>query len=320
MGLRLRGRAVTPEEVAAMALRARNSFEITKASFRVLRGNPRLLVLPLLSVGAVLVLLATFLVPLLVYAGSGHSQQTAHWLSAAARWVQDLQRTHHTLTNAAGLVATFIAYYVLYFIAIFFNTALTRAALEELRGRRATVGGSLRFAVSRLGLTLRYTLVASTVGFVLGQIESRSRLLGKLVTSVLGIAWTLVTFLAIPVMVQEGSGGIATVKRSARLFKDTWGEALLGQVGLGLLWIPALLLPVAVMGGLGYLMGSFNLPHPELMLLAAGIWMVFFVFAVALGMSTLRTIYHAALYTFAAEGVVPQAFDVPALRSTWHVR
>jgi len=301
-------------------MRMRNTFEITKASFRVLRGNPKLAVLPLLSVGAVLALVASFLAPVIAYAATGHAGDISRWLTSLGATIEQFQRAHEggpLLVKAAGMLALFSVYFVLYFIAIFFNTALTRAAMEELRGRRATLGESLAFAASRLGPILGFTLVASTVGFVLGQIESRSRLLGKLVASLLGSAWTLATFMALPVLVQEGVGGLAAVKRSARLFKQTWGETVLGQVGLGLLWIPVMLFPVAVFTGLVYMLGNTHLRHPELIVFAAMAWMVFFLFAMSIVMSTLRAIYQAALYCFAAEGAVPAAFDVPELRSNW---
>jgi hypothetical protein len=234
--------------------------------------------------------------------------------------IESFERAHDSgpaLIKAAGLLVVFAVYFVLYFVAIFFNTALTRAAMEELRGQRATLGGSLRFALSRLGPILGFTLVTATVGFILGQIESRSRLVGKLIASLLGTGWTLATYLALPVLVQEGVGGLAAVKRSARLFKKTWGDVMLGQVGLGLLWIPAVLVPAAIFAGIAFLFANTQVRHPEIIVAAAVVWCALYLLAASLLLSTLRAIYQAALYTFAADGVVVPAFDVPALHATW---
>ena len=59
------------------------------------------------------------------------------------------------------------------------------------------------------------------------------------------MAWEIVTWLAVPVVVVEGTGAIDSLKRSAGLFKTTWGENLVAQAGFGILGL-VLMLPALV--------------------------------------------------------------------------
>ena len=47
------------------------------------------------------------------------------------------------------------------------------------------------------------------------------------------MAWSLVTFLAVPVIAIEGAGPFETLKRSAHLFKSRWGAQITGNIAIG---------------------------------------------------------------------------------------
>ena len=64
------------------------------------------------------------------------------------------------------------------------------------------------------------------------------------------MAWSLVTFLAVPVIAIEGTGPFETLKRSASLFRERWGQQITGNIAIGgavflLGVLPAALLIVA---------------------------------------------------------------------------
>ena len=86
----------------------------------------------------------------------------------------------------------------------------------------------------RLGAIFLWSLLTGTVGLVLNTIQQRAGLLGGIVVRAIGMAWQIVTWLAVPVIVVEGTGPVTSLKRSAHLFRQTWGENLIGQVGFGL--------------------------------------------------------------------------------------
>ena len=47
------------------------------------------------------------------------------------------------------------------------------------------------------------------------------------------MAWSLVTFLAVPVIAIEGTGPFETLKRSASIFRQRWGQQITGNIAIG---------------------------------------------------------------------------------------
>jgi succinate-acetate transporter protein len=154
-------------------------------------------------------------------------------------------------------------------------------------------------------------MITGPVGFVLGLLGRSSRLAMRFAYKVFGTAWALVTYLAIPVMVQERRGSIPSLKRSGALFRNTWGETALSEVGVRVvgaqLAIAIIVIAIVLIRVLG------ESVFTALVLLAVAACLVGIVFA-------LEAIYRAALYVFAAEGVVPEPFGGPDLEDIWQVK
>ncbi len=250
--------------------RISRTLELAKASWQVLKADKELLVLPILSLLATLIVAASFLAPILM-TGSGTE-------------IED--------PGTIGYVLMFVAYVALAFITIFFNAALVHAANERLDGGDPTVGSALRGAAGRVHRILPWALVSATVSIILRAIEERAGVFGRIASGVAGIAWSLVTFLVVPVLVIEDIGVVDAVKRSGSLFKRTWGENMAAQVGFGLLGfvavLPAFLLAAAAVaaGGTIAFIG----------IAVAVLW----VLAVVMVLSALNGIFQTALYRYAA--------------------
>lgn len=255
--------------------RIQNSLEIAKSSWKVLKADKELMVLPILSILATLATIALFLVPI--------------FLSNS-----DLEAWE---PGPASYVTFFVMYLVLAYITIFFNAALVSAAHERLNGGDPTIGSAIRGAASRAGKILPWAIVSATVSLILRSLEERAGFIGRLVIGFVGMAWAVVTFLVLPIVVIEGLSVSDAIKRSADMFKRTWGENLAAQVGLGLVGFVASLPGVALI----YL----GISSENLILIAPGaLWLA----GVAIVMSTLSVIYQTALYHFAADGAVPGGF------------
>ena len=108
------------------------------------------------------------------------------------------------------------------------------AADRRLKGQAVTIGEALHESAARAHVLLPWAVVSATVSIVLRAIEQRGGILGRIVGAIAGVAWSVVTFLVLPVLVFEGIGPIAAVKRSGELFKQTWGENLIANAGIGL--------------------------------------------------------------------------------------
>ena len=282
-----------------MAGKFARSWALMKASAGVLRADKSLLVFPLLAGVCSMVVAASFLVPV-VLAMIGHHA--------------DLDEGRFSPFYYALL---FAFYLVQYFVIVFFNTALVGVALARLRGESAGLAEGFALARARLGSIFGYALIAATVGLLLRMLQERLGLIGRFVVGLLGLAWTVATFLVVPVLASEGIGPMDAVKRSAELLKRTWGENLIGNVGLGAVFGLVMFLVVLLAGAL--MVGAAATQSVAAMVLVGVVIVVAFIL-LGLVQSTLQGIYSAALYRYAEAGEVGGGFDQALLESAFRTK
>ena len=187
--------------------RIRNSLALARSSWAVLKADKELLLLPVISGIASLIVAASFVIPIFVAGNFG----------------------------GASLVVLAVMYFVLAYITIFFNAALISAADERLQGGDPTVGSAIRGAARRAGKILPWALLSAVVSVILRAIEERVGFVGKIVISLVGMVWSVITFLVLPIIVIEGTGAGKALKKSGTLVRNTWGENLAGHIGLSIL-------------------------------------------------------------------------------------
>jgi hypothetical protein len=254
------------------------SWQIFKASWQVLRSRKELAVFPLLSGLASLLVAASFLTPALF----------------------TIRDSANDSPTAASYLLFVGFYLVTAYVTIFFNTALISQANLALSGGEPSVANGLRVAGANWARILPWALLSATVSLVLRAIEERLGFLGRIVIGLIGMAWQLVTYLVLPILVLEGIGTKDSVKRSVDMFKRTWGENVVGNAGIGVISFLAMLPGVLVIV-LGATAGGATL----LACLVVGVlWMI----AVAIASAALSGIYQTALYRYAASGDVVPAF------------
>ena len=138
-------------------------------------------------------------------------------------------------------------------------------------------------------------------------IESRSEKVGEFVSGLLGMAWSIVTYLVVPVLVVERAGPIEALKRSTALLKKTWGEALAAHISTGLIFFVVFLvaiIPSVIMTALAAACFAGGQVILGGLAMAAAVVVVILISLVS---SALSTILLAAIYVYAAEGTVPRA-------------
>ena len=93
--------------------------------------------------------------------------------------------------------------------------------MQAFAGKEPSLGAEMCTAAGRLPQILGWTLVAATVGVLLNVLQNtlRHRLgfLGAMLGGFIGFGWTLAAFFVVPVVVVDGLGPIAAVKRSAEI-------------------------------------------------------------------------------------------------------
>src|SRR6202011_2079960 len=87
-----------------------------------------------------------------------------------------------------------------------------------------------------------WAIFAATVGTILRAIQDKVGALGKIITGLIGIVWSIATFFVVPVIAYENLGPIDAFKRSAEIMKEKWGESLGSTFSFGLLRLVAFIL------------------------------------------------------------------------------
>jgi hypothetical protein len=271
------------------------SWALLRASGTVLRQDKELLIFPVCSAVASLLIVVSFAAPLFA---SG----------AMERWGNAGE------VPLEAMLLAFVFYLSQYFVVFFFNTALVGAAMIRLDGGDPTVADGLRIARSKFWTILGYAGIAATVGLILRMIEQRAGFIGRWIVGLLGVAFTVTTFLTVPILVSRDVGRVEAIKESASLLKKTWGENIVGNGGLALAFFLAYAALVGIAFPLVYFELQMNAPA-----LAAGLAALAVSAAVLLALiqAALQGVYSAALYRYATDSHSNAAFPNPLLSSAF---
>jgi hypothetical protein len=262
------------------------SWQLMKTSLGVLRKDKEIMIFPILSFISCAVILLSFFTGFWFLGLS--SFESSGWI-----WV----------------IGMFLIYFVLFFIVIFFNTAIIACANIRLNGGDPTVSDGLRIASQNIGRILIWALISATIGMILQAIRERGGWVGKIIAGIIGIAWTYVTFFIIPVLIYEKKGIGTSIRRSASLFKQTWGETIIGSFGFGVIFVLLALLGILPIV-FGFLYGSTTS-------IVVG-FIIAFVYWACIGVvaSATNGIYVAALYQYATKKQLPSEFDASLIPPT----
>jgi hypothetical protein len=269
------------------------TWQLMGASWQILKQDKKLLILTLISGICCLLVIATFAIPLIA---------TDHWAPPHGQATPVQQVLYYAVL--------FLFYFCNYLVITFFNSAIVFCAFARMEGRDPTIGEGLREAASRIHLIVGWALLAATIGLILRIIEDRSEKVGAIVAGLLGMAFSIISFLVVPVLVIERKGPFAALKQSTVLLKNTWGDQLVGNFSFGavfgLLAIPAILLIViaVVLGLAGH----------SLVLAAAIVTLaVIYLIILSLIQSTLQVIFQTALYLQVRAPEIPHPYPAGLL-------
>jgi len=269
-----------------------HTLSLIRQSWGVLMQDRKLIMFPIMGGIAILAVLA-------VFAGLAATTGSLDRLGTATGGGQTEATPVDMVLSGLLLTST-------YFVVMFFNAALIATAMERLKGRPATIGYGLSKASSHIPAILGWAIIAATVGLILNALRERTDgFLGQIALSLAGGVWAYMTFFVVPVLIVEGLGPIAAIKRSGALLRGTWGKQVTANFGFMFLYIGAALvafLPAALLFSVSPVLG-----------LAIGVPLV----ALAMGtVQALEGIFKAALYDFAT-GSTPLGFAASDMRSAY---
>jgi hypothetical protein len=269
------------------------SWELAKASASVIQADKELLLFPVMSGIVTMVLLATFVLPIYMLGMFANGNEVV------------------------GGILAFLFYFTSYAVTFFFNSALVAAALIRLDGGDPTVADGLNAAKARIVPILGYAAIAATVGMILNGLRNKdNNLLVRMIGAGLGVAWTLSTFLVVPVLVNENVGPIDAIKESIKLLKRTWGENAIGNVGIGMVF--GVIFLCAILVGAVLVLGAASI-SPTLAFVVGALVILALVF-LGIVQTALSSVYSAALYRFATVGEAPVGFENTAIATAFAPR
>jgi hypothetical protein len=258
-----------------------NSMELLKSSWGVLRTHKQLLVFPIISAIATLLLIAALILP-------------AYYVTGASNG--------HINNQAWFYVFFFIFYFIGSFIVIFFNTGLIACAQECLRGGDPDFSHGWNIAKQNIGKIAGWALINATVGLVLKAIRERAGIFGAIIAGIIDVAWNLITFFVIPVLIFQGFGVIDSIKESAKIFKRTWGENMVARFSLGIIFFL-----LGLVGVVPIVLAVLTKSAIVIIVISAVVLMYWTVLGVI--SASLTGILATALYDYAVTGQVPPAYN-----------
>jgi Family of unknown function (DUF6159) len=279
--------------------RISRSWDLVWQSFAVLRSDKQMAVLPVFSALSCLSISAVILGVSTIILGP--------------QIVTMLGTSHSRPAMSPGMWACLMLLYVAnYFVVIFFNVALVTIASDRLSGGHATLNDGLEAAWARKGVIFQWAVLTATVGILLRALEDRMGWLGRMIVNWIGIAWSLATYFVVPILAAEDLSPVAALQRSADIFREVWGEELVGGFSFGLIFalltVPGIALPIVGMkfGATGAICGA---------IVAVVYWLFLGVVSAAV-----QGVFLAALYRYATTKQVPPGFNQADFSGAWHTK
>jgi hypothetical protein len=262
-------------------------FRLARASWWVVKEDRELLWLPVISFACSLAVMAVFGLGML---GIGLPEQGRS-------------------VSPGIYVLGFCMYVALSFVTIYFNAAVIGTAMKRLRGEDARIGDGLALARQHIGKIFVWALITATIGMILRQIQENAGILGRIVIGLVGIAWSVLTYFVVPVLLYEPVGVGQSIKRSGQIFRERWGEQFIGNATISLA-VVIIGIPVVLVGALI----TAAIPAVGIVLLVVSIGALLAIGAACSG------VFNAALYRYATTGEASGAFSLEDMNASFHPR
>jgi hypothetical protein len=210
-------------------------------------------------------------------------------------------------SEPVAYAALFGSYFGTTFLSSFFTAALMHNARAVFRGEDPAVADGLRAALANAGTILAWAALAATVGVVLRAVETSDNVLARVLAGLFSVAWGILTYFVVPVIVFEDVGLVDSVRRSGETFRETWGETAGAGFGVGLMSAVFVLAGLAVAAVV--FVAALSLGGSLAALAVAGLVAVVLVLTAVLFGQALGGVARTALYVYATEDRKPDGFE-----------
>jgi hypothetical protein len=286
--------------------RLKTGWLLFKQSLRVIKDNPglsRYVIMSMawsLGIFAVVVTIAIF--------DATHAQTFFH------EAIDSTGKSSYTATlpgllllAVSGFLATFATYY--------YGVALSSHVLAIFRGTPSDYKQHIALARTKLTAIAMYALIATVVGYLLRLLEERFKLVGFIISRILGALWALATSFVLPIIADSNESGPKAIKHSVSLFKANWGETIVSRISLvGLIvllyvvvGLPLFILLAVVLGSTIGIVG---------IIITLALYLIGMIVLAVLN-TLASNILNVCLYYYAQYKVIPPAFSPELLASVF---
>lgn len=200
-------------------------------------------------------------------------------------------------------------YLIIYCVINFYAAALARNILDIYEGQRKPYAEYTRAARAKFWPIFIYSLLSALIGILLEYVIERLGWVGRIISWLIGTAWSVATMFTLPVIMDSDSSAPSAIKQSWGLLKKTWGPGITAKVSAA---VPITLLQIA------HVFVCFALLWPAVAIgwfavLVLLLWYLFVSITLAVIGSYASNFINAALYYYATKGEVPPSFDAEML-------
>ncbi len=294
----LQTQSISPSPIRIGKFKA--SYRIVKESWSILMQDKEIIIFPVLS-------FITSLIALIVFGG------VFYFIIMNAN-IKAFDNSSEFLGNVISYVILFAYYLLMFFIANYFLAGVYTIVYARLNGQNLSFKDGLRASNNNLGKIFIWSLVSATVGMVLQIISDKSKIVGKIVVSLIGAAWNIITYFSFPFLIIGQKSIKDSFKESASLIRRVWGETIIVNFGVGLFF------GLLIFLGFALSLGIIILIPIKITIISVIILFVIYCIILSIISSTLSTIFKIALYEFAQTGKVVQGFTPEILKGAIKVK
>ena len=281
--------------------RFNQSWELAKQSWTVMRSHPSLAIFPIFSGIVSLLVTISFMLPFIMSSIVPYLQ---HMNTPGSLSGQHVNQAHF---NPVYYAVLFCYYVVSYFVVVFFNVGLIHCASKVLNNEPTSVSDGIRAATQRIVPILGWSLVGATVGTILRAIADNVNWVGQLVVAIFGAGWNIITFFVVPTLALEGVGPIDAIKTSFDTIKKTWGETVIGNIGVSFAIGMLCVVPIPI-----FIAACFT--KSVWLILGMLSMSVLYWLSLSIIGSCLSGIYTTAVFHYARTGNVPSVFTADQIQ------
>ena len=279
-------------------------WKLSKLSFSVVKADPEILVYVLLMGVMSLATLSAMNAPFILQ---------MDWAVMLGIDATTNEEVVVGLTNA-GMAWYFSFYMLLSIIVVFWNSAIVANSHMRLSGGDPTFVYGVSKAFSKIHLIVIWGMISGTVGLVLKLIRNTNarevknpglQILFMILTWMFEVAWWIMTFFMIPLMVIEGRSIRDSMREGKEMMMKTFGTNIAS--GLGIEFIGFCFIILSALIGFVIGMGIGVLPGIIVGVLGVALTLMWVTAA--------NTVSISALYVFAKTGEMPQIYKNNGMNS-----